>query len=106
MTTIQHAQLQVTIKDGKCPVLVADAQPVFVWTAEGIVHVRFHSLRITDPTAGSAEASPLVEIVMPLSTFFSTQDAANGQVEQLEKQGIKRVPVAAVAPTTPGGVAH
>jgi hypothetical protein len=106
MTQIQLTQLQPTFKDSRCPVLLADAQPVVFWCADGIMHAQYRALHFTDVTTGAAEASPLVEVVMPLSVFFSMLDGANAQAQMLEKQGIKRVPIAAVTPTAPSGPAH
>ena len=100
-------QIQPIFKDAKCPVMLADAQPVVFWTADGIVHAQFRSVHITDVTTGAAEASPLVEITMPLPVFFSMLDGANAQLQALEKQGIKRLSVAAMTQTVPaGGSAH
>jgi hypothetical protein len=102
---IELKQIQAQFKDQKCPVLISDA-PVAMWCADGIMHAQFRAVHLTDPMTGAAEVSPVVEVVLPLSAFFSLQDAVNGQAEQLEKQGIKRVPIAAVTPTPPGGAAH
>jgi hypothetical protein len=99
-------QVQATFKDQRCPVFLADGQPVVFWCADGVMHAQFRSVHLTDPATGAAEISPLVEVTMPLSVFFSMLDGANAQAEMLEKQGIKRVPIAAVTPTAPGGAAH
>jgi hypothetical protein len=105
-TQIQLPQMQPTFKDGKCPVFLADAQPVVFWCSEGVMHAQYRAMHITDPVTGAADVSPVVEVVMPLSVFFSMLDGGNGQAQLLEKQGIKRVPIAAVTPTTPSGPAH
>jgi hypothetical protein len=100
-----NTEIKLAFKDAKCPVFFADAQPVVVWSADGFVRFQFRSVHISDP-ATPAEVSPLVEIVMTLPVFYSMLDGANGQSEQLEKQGVKRIPLAAVAPADTGGHKH
>ena len=99
-------QIQLTFKDAKCPVFFADGQPVAMWNGgDGVVRAQFRSIRISDPAAGG-DVSPLLEVVMPLATFFSMLDAANIQAEQLKQQGVQRVPLTATAPTNTGGPTH
>jgi hypothetical protein len=104
-TQIQLKQIQAQFKDEKCPVFFADA-PIAMWCTENVMHIQYRGAHITDPTTGAAEFSPVVEVVLPLSWFFHMQDVANDHAQQLEKQGIKRVPIAAITPTAPGGAAH
>jgi hypothetical protein len=92
---------QPVFKDAKCPVFLADAQQVAMWChGDAIVRVQFRGLHFTDPATGVMETYPVAEIAMPLGTFFSLQDGANNQAEQMEKQGIKRVSAAQIAPVT------
>ena len=97
-------EIKLTFKDAKCPVFFADG-PVVTWShGDGVVHLQFRAMHIVNPETKEFEVSPQLEVVVPFPVFFSLQDGVNGQAEQLKQQGVKRIPVAAAAPTGATGV--
>ena len=58
-------EIKFTVKDGKCPSVLADAQSVLVWAADGVVHVQFYATQITSPQqlqTETAEVSPAIQV--------------------------------------------
>ena len=102
---IQMKQVQMPFKDQPCPRIYADA-PTAIWCTDGMVHVQYRAISVTDPAIGEGVFSPVAELVLPLSAFFLSHDAGSDQIKQLEQQGVRREPIAAVTPTAPGGSAH
>jgi hypothetical protein len=99
---LMNTQIKLTFRDARCPVFFADAQPVPVWSADGVVRVQFRAVHLTDP-ASEGETSPLVEVVMPITVFAALQDAVNKQWQELERQGVKRVAITGPVAAESGG---
>jgi hypothetical protein len=107
--SVVSQQIKFTFKDGKCPVVLADAQSVLVWVADGVAHVQFYALQINNPQQlqpHTAEVSPVVQVAMPLPVLGGLQEAVNNQFAELEKQGLVKRVTQPETPPTDAGAKH
>lgn len=109
------SEIKFKFRDAKCPTVLADAQTVLVWAADGVAHVQFYAVQITNPeqqlqprpsVATTAEVSPVIQVAMPLSVLGALQKAVDDQFVELEKQGIVKRLVPPGAPATDAGSKH